>query len=137
MSLYSDVIIEHSKYPSNFGTLDNPTASHEEHNPLCGDTVRIDLLIDEDTVKAIRFSGKGCAISQASASMLTEAVLGLSVEEARAFGKEDLLDLIGIPLDKNPVRLKCALLSLKAFKVGLYGLDAVERGDVSLDDEAL
>ncbi len=130
-NLYSELILEHSKYPSNYGTLDHATISHEEHNPLCGDTVHIDLLVEDDVITDVRFSGKGCAISQASASMLTEAIKGLSVEAARQFSKDELLDLIGIPLHRNPVRLKCALLSLKAFKAGLYGMEAVR----DLDEE--
>jgi nitrogen fixation NifU-like protein len=129
--LYSEEILEHSKYPSNYGTLDHPTVSHEEHNPLCGDEVRIDLLIEDGVVQDVRFSGHGCAISQASASMLTDAVKGMSVEDARAFNKDDLLEMIGIPLHRNPMRLKCALLSLKAFKMGLYG------SSEPLDDEDL
>ncbi|NJK79465.1 MAG: SUF system NifU family Fe-S cluster assembly protein [Chloroflexaceae bacterium] len=124
-SFYSEDILEHSKYPSNFGTLEHATCSHEEHNPLCGDRVRIDLMIEGDTVQDIRFSGKGCAISMASASMLTEAIKGQSVAAAHAFSKDDLLELIGIPLQHNPVRLKCALLSLKALKVGLYAAGSV------------
>lgn len=123
--LYSELILEHSKYPSNYGTLENATVSQEEYNPLCGDRIRIDLLIADDVVQDIRFSGKGCAISQASASLLTEEIKGKTVEEAKAFSKDDLLNLIGIPLQRNPVRLKCALLSLKALKVGLYGTAAV------------
>jgi nitrogen fixation NifU-like protein len=129
--LYSEEILEHSKYPSNYGKLDHPTVSHEEHNPLCGDEVRIDLLIEDGVVQDIRFSGHGCAISQASASMLTDAVKGMSVEDAQAFNKDDLLEMIGIPLHRNPMRLKCALLSLKAFKMGLYG------SSEPLDDEEL
>lgn len=120
--MYREHILEHFKYPSNKGTLDNPSVSHEETNPLCGDRVRIDLLIEDGVIQDIRFSGEGCAISMASASMLTEEIKGRTVEEAKTFGKEELLDLIGIPLDKNPARLKCALLSLKTFKAGLYGV---------------
>lgn len=124
-SMYNELILEHSRYPSNYGTLDNATASDEEHNPLCGDQIRIDLIVEDDVVTDIKFSGRGCAISQASASMLTEAVLGKSVEEAKAFSKDDLLELIGIPLQRNPVRLKCALISLKALKSCLYGTGTV------------
>jgi nitrogen fixation NifU-like protein len=130
-NLYSEVILEHSKYPSNYGTLEHASVSHEEHNPLCGDRIRIEMHIQDDIIQAIKFSGEGCAISQASASMLTEAIAGKSVEEAKTFNKDDMLELIGIPLDKNPMRLKCALLALKAFKMGLYGASAV------LDDEDL
>jgi nitrogen fixation NifU-like protein len=129
--LYSELILEHSKYPSNYGTLDTPSVSHEENNPLCGDTVRLELLIEDDIITEIRFTGKGCAISQASTSMLTEVVKGMTIEEAKAYSKDDLLDLIGIPLQRNPVRLKCALLPLKVLKVGLYGTAAVLDDDLA------
>lgn len=126
---YREYILEHYKYPHNSGELANPTVSHEEHNPLCGDRIRIDLIIDDDIIQDIRFSGRGCAISQASASILTDEVKGKTVDEAKAISKEDLLDLIGIPLDKNPVRLKCALLSLKTLKAGLYGTGGLDFDD--------
>jgi nitrogen fixation NifU-like protein len=128
--IYREQILEHARYPHNFGTLDHPTISHEEYNPLCGDRVRIDLLIEDGVIADVRFSGKGCAISQASASMLTDEIKGMDVETAKAFSKDDLLMLIGIPLSKNPTRLKCALLSLKALKAGLYGV-----GSVDVEDE--
>jgi nitrogen fixation NifU-like protein len=120
--MYREVILEHSKHPHNFGTLDAPSVSHEEHNPLCGDRVRLDLQIADGVITDVRFSGRGCAISQASASLLTDELMGMPVDVAKAYSKDDLLELIGIPLSKNPVRLKCALLSLKALKAGLYGV---------------
>ncbi len=131
---YCEHILEHYKYPSNYGALENATVSHEEHNPLCGDIVRIEMRIEDETVRDIHFTGKGCVISQAAASMLTEAIIGKSVEEAKAFSKDDLLALIEIPLEKNPVRLKCALLPLKALKVGLYGV-GVGSGAPELEEE--
>lgn len=91
--------------------------------------MRIDLLIEDGVIADVRFSGKGCAISQASASMLTDEIKGMDVETAKAFSKDDLLTLIGIPLSKNPTRLKCALLSLKALKAGLYGVASVDVDD--------
>jgi nitrogen fixation NifU-like protein len=118
--LYREIILEHSKHPHNAGTLDAPDISHEEHNPLCGDRVRIDLQVSNGTITDVRFLGRGCAISQASASLLTDELRGKTLDEARNISKEDLLDLIGIPLDKNPVRIKCALLSLKTMKTGIY-----------------
>lgn len=120
--LYRELILEHYKYPHNAGTIEDADVSHEEHNPLCGDRIRIDLKIDEGVITDVRFKGRGCAISQASASLLTDEIKGMPVEEAKQFSKEQLLDLIGIPLDKNPVRIKCALLSLKTLKAGLYGV---------------
>lgn len=128
--LYRELILEHYKYPHNTGTLENPDVSHEEHNPLCGDRIRIDLRIEDGVITDVRFKGRGCAISQASASLLTDEIKGMPVETAKQFSKEDLLDLIGIPLDKNPVRIKCALLSLKTLKAGLYGVGQVEDEDL-------
>ncbi len=98
--------------------LEHPTVSREEHNPLCGDKVRVDLLIEDGRIQNLRFSGRGCAISQAAASMMTETLQGQPVEVAKAFGKDDILDLLGIPVGYT--RLKCALLGLKALKVGVY-----------------
>jgi nitrogen fixation NifU-like protein len=118
--LYREVILEHYKHPHNAGTLDAPDISHEEHNPLCGDRVRIDLQVADGVITDVRFKGRGCAISQASASLLTDELLGKTLDQVRAFSKDDLLELIGIPLDKNPVRIKCALLPLKTLKAGVY-----------------
>jgi nitrogen fixation protein NifU and related proteins len=116
--LYQQNILEHSRYPRNSGRLDPVTISVEEFNPLCGDKVRVDLLIEGDTVADVAFSGRGCAISQAATSMLTEIVKGRPLAEVRAIGKDDVLDLLGIPIGYT--RLKCALLGLKALKVGVY-----------------
>ncbi len=119
--MYREVILDHYKNPRNFGTLDPADVSYEDDNPLCGDRIRIDLRLDENQrVKEVAFSGHGCAISQASASMLTEEILGKTLDEIRHIGKEQVLELLGIEL--GPVRLKCALLSLKVLKAGVYGL---------------
>jgi len=118
---YRENILDHYRNPRNKGHLENPTHSHEEHNPLCGDVLHIDLHVnDEDVIQEVRFDGQGCAISQASASMLTEMIQGKTLEEAKLVEKEDILEALGI--DIGPVRLKCALLSLKVFKAGVYGV---------------
>jgi nitrogen fixation protein NifU and related proteins len=119
---YREMILDHAKHPHNAGSLDHPDVSHEEHNPLCGDRIRIDLQVQDGVITDVRFAGRGCAISQASASILTDEIKGMAVEQAKQYRKEDLLELIGIPLEKNPVRIKCALLSLKTLKAGLYGV---------------
>jgi nitrogen fixation protein NifU and related proteins len=119
--MYREVILEHYKEPHNAGTLEAPDISHEDSNPLCGDRVKIDLKVENGIITDVRFQGRGCAISQASASLLTDEIKGKSLDDIRAFGKDDMLDLIGIPLDKNPVRIKCALLPLKTLKAGVYG----------------
>src|SRR3972149_3540242 len=119
--MYREVILDHYKNPRNFGTLEPADISYEDDNPLCGDKIRIDLRLDENNrIKEVAFSGHGCAISQASASMLTEEILGKTLEEVKQFGKEQILELLGIEL--GPVRLKCALLSLKVLKAGAYGI---------------
>lgn len=128
--IYREVILEHAKHPQNYGTLEAPDVSQEEYNPLCGDRVRLDLRISDGVIADVRFSGRGCAISQASASLLTDELIGMPVERAKAYSKDDLLELIGIPLDKNPTRLKCALLSLKALKAGLYGVGHIHDEDL-------
>ena len=118
--LYRDNIIDHYQNPRNYGTLENPDISYEDSNPVCGDEIRMDLKIQDGRVVEARFSGHGCSISQASASMLTEELIGKTLEEVKQIDKQYLLDLLGIPL--GPVRLKCALLSLKVLKAGAYGL---------------
>jgi len=130
---YRENILEHYRHPRFAGTLENATHSHEEHNPLCGDKIRIDLHVDENNViDHATFSGKGCAISQASASMLMEMLQGKTLEEAKEISKDDVLEMLGI--DIGPVRLKCALLSLKVLKVGAYGLTETEWQDEEDDD---
>ena len=94
--------------------------SREESNPLCGDRVSIDFAIESGIITDVRFTGRGCAISQAATSLLTDEIKGKSLDQVRALTKDDLLELIGIPLGHNPVRLKCALLPLKAVKAGIY-----------------
>jgi nitrogen fixation NifU-like protein len=119
--LYREVIIDHYKNPQYRGKLEPHDISFEDDNPLCGDHIRIDLRLDKDgRVSEARFDGHGCAISQASADLLTESIIGKPVEEIKTLKKQDLLDLLGIEL--GPVRLKCALLSLKVLKAGVYGL---------------
>ncbi|MFQ6058150.1 MAG: Fe-S cluster assembly sulfur transfer protein SufU [Anaerolineae bacterium] len=118
---YRQHILDHYQNPRNYGVLEDPDISYQEANPLCGDVIRIDLRLNDSHVKEVRFSGVGCAISRASASMLTEMVEGRSLEELKALSKEDVLEALGIEI--GPVRLKCALLPLKVLKVGVYGLD--------------
>ena len=116
--LYREVILDHYKNPRNFGTLEQCDAHAEGQNPLCGDEIAIDLAFDGDTIAEVRFSGRGCAISQAATSMLTEMVTGKTAAEAARLTKDDLLEEAPIPL--TPIRLKCALLGLGVLKVALH-----------------
>jgi len=121
---YREYIIDHFKNPRNYGRLDHPDISHEEDNPLCGDVVGMDFRVKEGVIEEIRFHGRGCAISQASASLLTERLKGMSLDDAKKINKDDVLGELGI--DISPARIKCALLSLKVLKVGAYGLADVD-----------
>ena len=98
MNIYQEDLLDHYENPSNYGTLPNPDISHEEDNPLCGDQIRIDLMVEDDKIKEVRFCGHGCTISLAAASMLTEEIEGKSLDEVKQLSKDDILDMIGIPL---------------------------------------
>jgi len=119
--LYREQIIERYKNPLYRGHLEPHDIQFADDNPLCGDHIEITIRVDpEGRVAEAAFDGKGCAISQASADLLVESILGKSLEEVKGLNKQDVLDLLGI--DLGPVRLKCALLSLKVLKAGVYGL---------------
>ncbi len=122
--LYRQHILDHYQNPRNYGEIEDPDVSHEEYNPLCGDRLILELKYDDDRVVEAKFHGEGCAISQASASMLTEFIQGKSIEEVKALTKDDILNMLGIPI--GPVRMKCALLSLQAVKAGVYGVSEWE-----------
>lgn len=118
---YRELILDHYKNPRHKGKLEPNDFSYEDSNPLCGDQIRIDVRLDADQrVKEVAFTGRGCAISQASASMLTESIVGKPLAEVKQLTREDILELLGIEL--TPARLKCAMLSLKVLKAGAYGL---------------
>ena len=119
--LYREQILDLYENPLNYGELNPHDFSYEEDNPLCGDVIRIDVRLDPDgRVTDIAWSGDGCAISQASASLLTEHVKGFTLDQLKALEGQTLLGLLGIPL--SMARVKCALLSLKVLKAGAYGL---------------
>ncbi len=119
-SFQMEVILDHYRNPRNFGKMENPDITHEEGNISCGDLIRVDLKIKDNIIEDIKFSGKGCTISQASASIMTEIVKGKNLEEVKKIDKTDLLKAIGVPI--SMIRMKCALLGLKVLKVGVYGI---------------
>lgn len=117
MDLYAENILDHYKNPHHKGKLINPTTAAEDSNPLCGDELKIELAIQDNKVTQVAFNGKGCAISQASASMLTDELIGKTPEEIAAISNETIYEMLGVPL--TPARVKCALLSLVVVKKAL------------------
>jgi nitrogen fixation NifU-like protein len=124
--LYRDYILEHYRRPHNFGVLDNATTSQEGANPLCGDRITMQLRVRGGVIDGVGFTGRGCAISQASASLLTDEIKGKAVDSAQAMTSGDVLELLGIEI--SPARMKCALLSLETMHGALGAEDAPAAG---------
>jgi nitrogen fixation protein NifU and related proteins len=116
---YRDYILDHYRQPRNFGHLEHYDAEAEDLNPLCGDQIRIELKLDDGVISDLRFSGNGCAISQASASMLTETVKGMKLSEVAKLSKDAVLENVGIGI--SPTRMKCAMLGLRVLKSAAIG----------------
>ncbi len=117
--IYHEMIIDYSRNPVNYGEIENPDVTFHDSNPLCGDSIDIDMKIDDSTVTDIKFHGKGCAICMACSSVLTEITKGKKIEEVRQIEKNDVLGELGLE-NLQAVRIKCALLSLKVLKSALY-----------------
>ncbi len=116
--IYREIILDHYRNPRNKGRIPDADVSIHDSNPLCGDEIDIHLKVDSGTIKDIKFEGRGCAISQASASMLTEMVYGKPLTSIKDLKKDDILENIGLT-NLGPARIKCALLSLKVLKLGM------------------
>ena len=135
--IYHEMIVDYSRNPANFGKIENPDVTFHDSNPLCGDSIDIDMSISDNAVSDIKFHGKGCAICMACSSVLTEIAKGKSLEEVRAIDKDDILGELGLE-HLQAVRIKCALLSLKVFKSALYTYLGrhMQGSDISADPAA-
>ncbi|MFA9416033.1 Fe-S cluster assembly sulfur transfer protein SufU [Natrinema sp. HArc-T2] len=126
--MYRQQILDHYKNPRNYGKLEDPTFTHIGENPMCGDEIRMDVkLDDEETIEQVAFSGDGCAISQASASMLSGELRGKSVDELLEMDRDDVIDMLGV--DISPMRVKCAVLAEKVAQDGAE----IYQGDLDVD----
>jgi nitrogen fixation NifU-like protein len=132
--IYRQYILEHFREPRNHGHLDSPDIHAADTNPLCGDRIEMDLRVQDGHVAEVRFTGRGCAISQASTSMLTEKIEGASLEELRALRPQDILDMLGVEI--GPARQRCAVLSLRVLHQGIGGPYTGRLDDDLEDDEA-
>ena len=117
--IYREIILDYYRNPRNYGKIENPDISKKDSNPLCGDELEMHINLKDNKVSDVKFTGKGCAISQASASLLTELIMGKDFDFVKKLTKEDILENLGLH-DLGPARIKCALLSLKVLKSGLY-----------------
>ncbi|MFT4922049.1 MAG: nitrogen fixation NifU-like protein [Haloarculaceae archaeon] len=117
--MYRQQILDHYKNPRNYGEIDDPTLTHVGENPMCGDTIEMDVVLDddEDTIEHVAFRGDGCAISQASASMLSQELAGMPIEELQEMDRDDVIDMLGVEI--SAMRVKCAVLAEKVVQDGV------------------
>jgi len=135
--MYRQQILDHYKNPRNYGELDEATYTHVGENPMCGDEIRMDVVLDdeEEVIERVAFQGDGCAISQASASMLSERLAGMAVEDLRELDRDDITDMLGV--DISPMRVKCAVLAEKVAQDGAdiyFGEMDIEKTKTEDDD---
>ncbi|WP_280588374.1 iron-sulfur cluster assembly scaffold protein [Halorubrum sp. Boch-26] len=131
--MYRQQILDHYKNPRNYGNLEEPDFTHVGENPSCGDTIRMDVDLDEagETIEAVRFTGDGCAISMASASMLSERLHGMAIDELHALDTDDVTEMLGV--DISPMRVKCAVLGRQVAQDG----SKIHRGELDPDDRTI
>lgn len=122
--MYRENILDHFKHPHNHGVIKNPSAYHKEYNPACGDVVEIYLIVDNNVVKDVKFSGHGCAISQAAASMLTDKIAGMPIAAILQLKKDDILEMLKIPI--SATRIKCALLCLRTIEKAIINVEGAK-----------
>lgn len=127
--MYRQQILDHYKNPRNYGEMEDPTFSHVGENPSCGDTIKMDVRLEDDgeTIEYVAFSGDGCAISQASASMLSQKLPGTTLSELKEMDRDDIVDMLGV--DISPMRIKCAVLAEKVAQDGAK----IYEGEIDLD----
>jgi nitrogen fixation NifU-like protein len=127
--MYRQQILDHYKNPRNYGEMEDPTFSHVGENPSCGDTIKMDVRLEDDgeTIEYVAFSGDGCAISQASASMLSQKLPGTTLSELKEMDRDDIVDMLGV--DISPMRIKCAVLAEKVAQDGAK----IHQGEIDLD----
>jgi nitrogen fixation NifU-like protein len=136
--MYRQQILDHYKNPRNYGEIEEATFTHVGENPMCGDTIEMDVVLDdtEETIERVAFRGDGCAISQAAASMLSEQLVGMSVEDLEELDRDDVIDMLGV--DISPMRVKCAVLAEKVAQDGAeiyFGEKNVDKTTTEADDE--
>ena len=132
--IYREIILDYYRNPRNYGKLENPDIANRDSNPLCGDELEMHINLNDNKVSDVKFTGKGCAISQASASMLTELIMGKDFDYVKKLTKEEILENLGLP-DLGPARIKCALLSLKVLKYGIYSYLSEKLKDTASADK--
>jgi len=120
--IYTEIIIDEGKNPQNKGTIENPDISQHDSNPMCGDSITLQMNVKDDSISDVKWDGEGCTICKACTSVLTQMVKGKTVDYAKDLKKEEILSELGLEylVNQSPVRIKCALLSLKVLKFGLY-----------------
>ncbi|MBI4154885.1 SUF system NifU family Fe-S cluster assembly protein [Candidatus Woesearchaeota archaeon] len=131
MDIYMENILDHWRNPRNSGNLKNPDITFFDNNPLCGDEIKLQLVVSNNIVQEVKFLGRGCSISQAAADLLSDFIKGKSLDEIKNIKNNQIIEMLGIPI--GPVRIKCALLALLALKKGIYIKEGIKMEDNDLN----